>query len=89
MADSLSALDDGAVKYLIDNRLEPTVRNIYFAEHSASAGYISAEQQDISSFLPQVKNVIASAGLEVNDDTIATSKWMLENDIPLTKENLT
>ena len=75
MADSLSALDDGAVKYLIDNRLEPTVRNIYFAEHSASAGYISAEQQDISSFLPQVKNVIASAGLEVNDDTIATSKW--------------
>lgn len=89
MADSLSALDDGAVKYLIDNRLEPTVRNIYFAEHSASAGYIPAEQQDISSFLPQVKNVIASAGLEVNDDTIATSKWMLENDIPLTKENLT
>ena len=89
MADSLSALDDGAVKYLIDNRLEPTVRNIYFAEHSASAGYISAEQQDISSFLPQVKHVIASAGLAVNDDTIATSKWMLENDIPLTKENLT
>lgn len=89
MADSLSVLDDGAVKYLIDNRLEPTVRNIYFAEHSASAGYIPAEQQDISSFLPQVKNVIASAGLEVNDDTIATSKWMLENDIPLTKENLT
>ena len=33
--------------------------------------------------------MIASAGLEVNDDTIATSKWMLENDIPLTKENLT
>ena len=89
MADSLSALDDGAVKYLIDNQLEPTVRNIYFAEHSASAGYIPAEQQDISSFLPQVKNVIASAGLEVNDDTIATSKWMLENNIPLTKENLT
>lgn len=88
MADSLAPLDDGAVKYLIDNQLEPTVKNIYFAEHSASAGYIPAKQQDISSFLPQVKNVIASAGLEVNDDTIATSKWMLENDIPLTKENL-
>ena len=89
MADSLSSLDDGAVKYLIDNQLEPTVQNIYFAEHSASAGYIPAEQQDISSFLPQVKNIIVSAGLEVNDDTIATSNWMLENDIPLTKENLT
>lgn len=89
MADSLSPLDDGAVKYLIDNQLEPTVQNIYFARHSASAGYMPAEQQDISSFLPQVKNVIASAGLKVNDDTIATSKWMLENDIPLTKENLT
>lgn len=89
MADSLSSLDDGAVKYLIDNQLEPTVQNIYFARHSASAGYMPTEQQDISSFLPQVKNVIASAGLEVNDDTIATSKWMLENDIPLTKENLT
>lgn len=89
MADSISALDDGAIKYLLDNQLEPTVRNIYFAEHSASAGYVPAMPVDISSFLPQVESVIVSAGLSVNDETIAASKWMLENNIPLTKENLT
>lgn len=36
----------------------------------------------------QMGNVIESAGLEVNEDTLSDSKWLMENHIPLTKDTL-
>lgn len=88
MAGSLSAPSDGAVKYLLDNQLEPTIENIYMAEYSGSGSYYPAPSVDISSFSAQIQAVIQTAGLEVNEETMETSQWMLENDIPLTPENI-
>ena len=88
LAGSLSAPDDDTIKYLLDNGLAPTAQNLYVAEHSGSGGTKAAEQLNVSSFLPQIKTVILEAGLPVNDETIETSRWMLEQDIPLTKEKL-
>lgn len=88
MAGSLSAPSDGAVKYLLDNQLEPTIENIYMAEYSGSGSYYPAPSVDISSFSAQIQAVIQTAGLEANEETMETSQWMLENDIPLTPENI-
>lgn len=88
MAGSLSTPSDGAVKYLLDNRLEPTVENLYMAEYSGSSSYSPAPPVDVSSFSEQIQAVIQTAGLEVNEETMGTSRWMLENDIPLTPENI-
>ncbi len=88
LAGSLSAPDDDTIKYLLDNGLAPTAQNLYVAEHSGSGGTKAAEQLNVSSFLPQIKTVILEAGLPVNEETIETSRWMLEQDIPLTKEKL-
>ncbi|MDD6306873.1 MAG: DUF6240 domain-containing protein [Clostridiales bacterium] len=88
MAGSLSAPSEGAVKYLLDNQLEPTIENLYMAEYSGSSSYQPAPPVDISSFLNQIQAVIQTAGLEVNESTIQTSKWMLENDISLTPQNI-
>ena len=88
MAGSLSTPSDGAVKYLLDNQLEPTIENIYMAEYSGSSSYYPAPSVDISSFSAQVQAVIQTAGLEVNEESMETSRWMLENDIPLTPENI-
>ena len=88
LAGSLSAPDDDTIKYLLDNGLAPTAQNLYVAEHSGSGGTKAAEQLNVSSFLPQIKTVILEAGLPVNEETIETSRWMLEQNIPLTKEKL-
>lgn len=88
MAGSLSAPSEGAVKYLLDNQLEPTIENLYMAEYSGSSSYRQASSVDISSFLPQIQAVIQTAGLEVNESTMQTSQWMLENDISLTPQNI-
>lgn len=38
--------------------------------------------------LPQVENIIKDAGLDVNEDTLSLSRYMIDNEIPLDKENL-
>lgn len=34
------------------------------------------------------KNIIKDAGLDVNEDTLSLSRYMIDNEIPLDKENL-
>lgn len=38
---------------------------------------------------PQVKNIIAEAGMEVNAETLKQARWLFSNDLPVTKESLT
>lgn len=35
-----------------------------------------------------MKNIIKDAGLDVNEDTLSLSRYMIDNEIPLDKENL-
>lgn len=88
MTTALKKPEDGAIKYLLDNHLAPTVENLYKAEYSGSSNYAPAGAVDTTSFEGQIQSVIREAGLSVNEDTMATSQWMLENDIPLTAENV-
>lgn len=88
MAQSLDTPGDGAMKYMLDNHLKPTIENLYKAEYSGSGSYRQGSNIDISSFTGQIEDVIQQAGLKVNEQTMSDSKWLLENDIPLTGENL-
>ena len=91
LAMSLTDLSDGAVKYMVDNELEPDISSFYRAQNGARAGYGSAciSKEDAKELEEQVKEVIEQAGLEVNEDTVKNSNWMIANEIPLTAENLT
>lgn len=88
LAGALQPPTDGATKYLIDNELEPTIENLYRAEYSGNY-QSSGNTVDMSSFMEQVEKIIYQAGLTVNEQTVAQSKWLLENDLPLNEENLT
>lgn len=88
-AADLTSCSDEAVKYLLDNELEPTVENLYKAQHSSG----TMPQQDMAITLDdglkgQISQVIMQAGLSVDDTTLSVSQWMLENQIPLTADNL-
>ena len=86
MAKELTGLSDNAVKYLLDNGLEPTIENLYKAEYSGN--YRSPEETaDYSSFMNQIEKVIKQAGFEVTEETIEDSKWMIANQVSFTPEN--
>ena len=90
LASSLTPLSDGAVKYMVENDLPGTIRNLYYAENGAGTQYgsealsggIAAEMNK------QIERVIESSSLPVTDETMEESHWMVANEIALTEENL-
>lgn len=88
-AATLQTLNDGGLKYMLDNQMEPTIENLYKAAHSGSVNYAAAASSvDITGMKAQVEGVIKEAGLQVNEQSISDSKWLMENDIALTADNL-
>ncbi len=98
MAEGLEALNqakeltkpsDGAIKYMLDNGLAPSIANLFLAEFSGSAGYTPPEdgEIDFDSLTERIGQVITQAGEKVNDQTIEDSKWMIKSQIPFTAEN--
>jgi len=103
IASELSDPTEDAKKYMIVNNMTPTVQNFYMANFSAGSdtgrhaafyidntGYATAKPQetDWQTLKPQAEKLIESAGFEVNENTLSEAKWLVEKDIPLTKENL-
>lgn len=90
MAAGLVTPTDGAVKYMLDNELEPTIENLYKAEYSGSAVYHAQEEAsiDYDRLMSEIAKTAEQAGLSLDEGTIADSKWLIENEIPLTPENL-
>ena len=88
-AADLTSCSDEAVKYMLDNELEPTVENLYKAQHSS--GTMPGQEMGITldeGLKEQICQVIKQAGLSVDDTTLSVSQWMMENQILLTADNL-
>lgn len=100
----IDGLNDGVVKYMIRNHMEPTVDNIYKAQYSAymdadkqgkgyyqdDTGYYAKKAEDYNwqQLMPQMEKVIQDAGLEVSEETLSDAKWLIEKGVPLTEESL-
>lgn len=101
-AAELQELTEGAVKYMVENRMEPTIDNLYLAGYSATAdgdrqgrgyyadgaGYYAkkAEEYNWQQLRPQIEKVLEEAGLEVNEETLEDAKWLIKKGVPLTPE---
>ena len=103
IASELKEPTEDAKKYMIINNMTPTVQNFYLAQFSSGndtnrhalyyvdkSGYTSVKPQttDWDSLKPQAEKIIENAGLEVNEKTLTEAKWLIDKDIPLTKENI-
>lgn len=92
----LGNLSENAKNYLVKNQLPPTVDNIYKAEHLQSSEEGEAPQRNVTvtneewdQLMPQAANIIKRAGFEADGKMLSIARKMLENDIPITKENIT
>lgn len=91
-AGQLEPLGADAISYLIKNALPPTIANIYRAEYSISesrSGAAGMSDADFAQLQDQIAQIIQSAGLEVNEQTLQDSRFLLEQGLPLTADNLT
>lgn len=95
----LKPLSENTKNYMVANRIEPSIAGIYQAQ-AATSSSISADgvtigkcadaisDADFEALRPGIEKIIASAGLEVNDKTLADARAFIDAQIPVTKENL-
>ena len=103
-AAQLQTPQDGTVKYMVENGMEPTIDEMYLADYSSiadsrqshgyyaaeSGGYYAkkAEEYNWEQLQPQMAKVLEEAGLEVTDENLEEAKWLIESGIPLTAESV-
>ena len=90
-ASSVPEITKQAMSYLLKNDSELTIRNLYLSNYSSSAENIVEPEQsgiDFESLMPQIREIIAEAGLSDDEHAVDNSKWLVANQIPLTPENL-
>ena len=94
-----TAISDEQAAYLVKNKLEPTIENLYSAQYSAPANNTAALSDDqVTSLLTDLADsldaMIASAEASnsfaaVTPDQLQTTlETMIKQDIPLTSDNL-
>lgn len=95
----LKPLSENTKNYMAANGIEPSIAGIYRAQAAASSS-ISADgvtigrcadaisDADFEALRPGIEKIIASAGLEVNDKTLADARSFIDAQIPVTRENL-
>ena len=98
-SSELKPLSENTKNYMVANGIEPSIAGIYQAQTSTSSS-ISADgvtigryanaisDADFEALRPGIEKIIASAGLEVNDKTLADARAFIDAQIPVTKENL-
>lgn len=96
---------DGAILYMVRQGMEPTVDDLYLAQHSAGAdggpqsygyydqngsGYYAkrAEEYDWDALQEQIEQVIRDAGLKEGGQSVEQARFLVEEGVPLTAENL-
>jgi hypothetical protein len=89
-AEALEPLQEGSLKYMLDNDLAPTISNLYQAQYNGVSAQVSKpdESLDEEAITRQFLQVITGAGLPDTQENLDAAKWLAANDIPVTGGNI-
>lgn len=87
LIDAVPSLDDKAMKYLIMTDASPTLENIYKARYSGSSKNRPLTDRQWEELASQAAQIIAEAGYDITEENLNTARWLVDNQLPLTKES--
>lgn len=91
-ASNMDKISRSETEYLVTNGLNLTVDNVYKAKYSVnnagSGQYQHLSEIQWNELKPQVEKVLNQCGLDVNNTNLENGKWLIEEKIPVTAENL-
>lgn len=104
MGSQLQPMEEGSYSYLIDNKMEAEIWNLYLAQSSGAGKGASAPRfyaEDVQGYYTQsagsktdarlqgqIDRIIEQSGGEVNEKSRRNAEWLLDKGLPLTPENL-
>ena len=94
-AMSIGKLSEDAIVYILKNKLEPTISNLYKAQFSSKEMISSYQKQSIAltdeefeGMSQQIEDIINKSGRKVDKSSIEDCRWLINNGIAVTEENL-
>lgn len=88
LASCAQNLTDSSFSYLIGNQLTPTIENCYKASHAGTGKTVPVSDKLWNELTPAVNKVTEETGLDINEETNNSARWLMENNLPLTASNL-
>ncbi len=89
---SLEPISKEASEYLLTNDMNLSIDNVYKAEYSTSGAksekYQELTDEEWQELKPQIEKMLDESGLKINDKNVDNAKWLVEEKIPVTSENL-
>ncbi len=89
LSESIPKMDKKDLLYLFNKDLKPSIENLYkakFSNQSNEAHMLS--DHDWKKLVPQVSEIIGDASTMDYNVVLEDARWLIENDIPLTKDNI-
>ena len=81
-------LSDNEAIYLLKNNMALSKENIYKAHFSGVKLAKGIDEKVLADMEGQLSKVVEQAGLEISEDTMNATKLLVNNDIPVTTDNL-
>lgn len=90
LSEDITLIDKKDILYLLQNELSPTIENIYKARYSSQNSDTSNKLSDEEwkELTPQVREILNQIDAGTSKENIENARWLIENKLPLTKENL-
>ena len=76
--------------YVLNNQVTPSIENLYKARYSnqSNENIVKLSDSEWEDLIPQVKEIIEGTELELDSELIEDARWLIENNIPLTNDNI-
>ena len=94
-AKQLENISQDTKAYMVKNAMQPTISNVYKATYSSMQG--AAAQQNtkyeisdaqFENLKPQIDEILNDAKIEPNEENINQCRWLLNNQLDVTPENI-
>ena len=89
-AQTIPHVSEGAMHYMMDNNMDFTYDNLYQAEHKGTS-YPAIEdlsEESWEGLKPQAESLLSNQGIEVNEDTLSATKWMIREGVDVSPKNM-
>lgn len=90
LSENIPHMDRKDMLYLIKKGLAPSIENLYKARYSSQSNESIEKLSDAEwkKLIPQVTEILGDTEDMVDNATLEDARWLIENNIPLTMDNI-
>lgn len=91
MAAEIDSFSEASMKFFIEHEYPITPENISGSNYSIQGGESRQNEavgKDFSLVEEQVQDLLVREGMEPDEESVQTARWLYENDLPVTAENI-